>query len=128
MFHSIAEYNNFEIAVGILGALSVASLLIFTKHFVPLLSAIILGSVAGAILLVPDFINYAVVGGCVAGLLLIVVHEVRAHRRETFVQAEIERLSAALSDLENRSILMEVRMAGMRRPAALKIEEIESVA
>jgi hypothetical protein len=127
MFHSIAEFNDFDIAVGVIGALCALSLLIFIKHFISLLWAIILGGVAVSTLLVPDYINYTVAAGCLAGLLLIVFYEVKARRNETFVRAEFERLSATVSELQNRNILTEIRMAGMRRPASNTIEDIESV-
>jgi hypothetical protein len=123
MYRSLAELNNFEIGAITVGAVCLVLLLILTRRLTPLLWAILLAAVAGTVLFSPDSLNYCIIGGCVAAMVLLLVSEIRTRRREATFRKEFDRLSLAVSDLQNRNILAEVRVASaLRGPSGEDVE------
>ncbi len=123
MYRSLAELNHFEIGAIAVGGICLALLLILTRRLTPLLWAILLAAIAGTILFSPDSLNYSIIGGCVAAMVLLLVSEIRTRRREAMFRKEFDRLSLAVSDLQNRNILAEVRVASaLRGPSGEGVE------
>jgi hypothetical protein len=122
------DLSTFDLVTAGVAGVSLLGLLFLSKNWPSLLWAILLGGVAALILWLPENFKEIIVGGCAASMFLILVSELRARRKERQARAELDKLSTAVTEIQNRNILAEVRLAGASRaPLADQLESPSAV-
>jgi hypothetical protein len=112
-----------ELAAAGIAAAALLGLLFFSRSWFALLWALLLSAVAASIVLFPEQFKDSIVLGCAAAAFLIFLSELRSKRKHRLARAELDKLSAAIAEIQNRELLAEVRLAGTpRAPAADKTE------